>query len=178
MAAIILYKGKLTERATGKIIETCWLPRIKSFPKREKMFTFPWHKVTESEETPLIYELFAEGRKEVQGRIAFRVGGGVAFVDLIESAKLNRGPNKMFEGVGIHLFAIAMMQSFNAGYNGYVTLEPKTIKELIAYYESIGAVYSPITGYMTFYPEASLKIVKKYITGGEQYGTKEFMEYI
>lgn len=68
----------------------------------------------------------------MQGRISFKIDGGVAEVDIVESAPHNFGHEGKYIGVGGHLFAIACQCSLEAGCDGFVAFTAKT--NLIEYY--------------------------------------------
>lgn len=69
----------------------------------------------------------------VQGRISVKVDGGVADVDIVETAPHNNSHAGIYEGVGAHLFAIACQVSFDAGCDGFVAFTSKS--DLIEYYK-------------------------------------------
>jgi hypothetical protein len=52
---------------------------------------------------------------------------------LIESAKFNKGSNKIYTGVPGNLVAFACKYSFDQGYEGYLAFDAKSI--LIKHYE-------------------------------------------
>lgn len=82
-----------------------------------------------------IYELFLMDDDTVQGRIALRIDGGVADVDIVETAPHNYGHNGKYQGVGGHLFAIACQISREAGCEGFVAFTAKS--DLIEYYKKV-----------------------------------------
>ena len=60
------------------------------------------------------------------------------FMDLIESAKINKGKSKLYRGVAGNLVAFACKHSFERGYDGIVSFISKT--QLIRHYEqTLGA---------------------------------------
>lgn len=69
----------------------------------------------------------------VQGRISVKVDGGVADVDIVETAPHNYSHAGIYEGAGAHLFAIACQVSFDAGCDGFVAFTSKS--DLIEYYK-------------------------------------------
>ena len=59
-------------------------------------------------------------------------------MDLIESAKFNKGRNKLYKGVAGNLVAFACKTSFEKGYNGVVSFIAKS--QLIDHYtKTLGA---------------------------------------
>ncbi|MDE6600594.1 MAG: hypothetical protein K2K90_00235 [Lachnospiraceae bacterium] len=62
-----------------------------------------------------------------------KIDGGVADVDIVETAPHNYSHTGKYEGVGAHLFAIACQVSFDAGYDGFVAFTSKS--DLVEYYK-------------------------------------------
>ena len=60
-----------------------------------------------------IYRLLIVGDDTIQGLISAEVVRGAVYVHLAESAPHNLPPNKKYDGVGGHLFAIAMKLSLS-----------------------------------------------------------------
>lgn len=84
------------------------------------------------------YFVTLKGDHTVQGRISVKVDGGVADVDIVETAPHNYSHMGRYEGVGAHLFAIAYQVSIDAGCDGFVTFTSKS--DLVEYYkEKLGA---------------------------------------
>lgn len=122
----------LVERETGIILDTeyrCRTMPIK--PKDYKGWKFNWS--TTEKDGYTIYEVFLKDSNIVQGRISFRIDGGVADVDIVETAPHNYGHTGMYVGVGGHLFAIACQVSLENGCDGFVAFTAKS--DLISYYE-------------------------------------------
>ncbi|MCM1046936.1 MAG: hypothetical protein NC433_00730 [Clostridiales bacterium] len=116
----------LIDTRTGKKVETEY--RMRETPIRAKDYQgwkFNW-SITEKNGYD-IYELFLKDDDTVQGRISVKVDGGVADVDIVETALHNYSRAGRYEGVGAHLFAIACQVSYDAGYDGFVALQQKVI---------------------------------------------------
>ena len=62
-----------------------------------------------------------------------KIDGGVADVEIAETAPHNYGHKGIYAGVGAHLFAIACQVSFDAGYDGFVAFTSKS--DLVEYYK-------------------------------------------
>lgn len=74
----------------------------------------------------------------IHGLISLTDKGDHIFMDLIESAKFNKGKNKLYRGVAGNLVAFACKLSFEKGYDGVVSFTAKT--QLIKHYEqTLGA---------------------------------------
>ena len=61
-----------------------------------------------------------------------KIDGGVADVDIVESAPHNYGHEGKYIGVGGHLFAIACQCSLESGCDGFVAFTAKS--DLVEYY--------------------------------------------
>jgi hypothetical protein len=68
----------------------------------------------------------------IQGIISLTDKSDHIFMDLIESAKFNKGKKKLYKGVAGNLVAFACKISFEKGYDGVVSFIPKT--QLIDHY--------------------------------------------
>lgn len=122
----------LIDMRTGEKVETEY--RMRETPIRSadyKGWKFNW-KATEKNGYH-IYELFVKGENTVQSRISLRIDGGVADVDIVETAPHNYGHTGRYEGVGAHLFAIACQVSLDAGCDGFVAFTSKS--DLVEYYK-------------------------------------------
>lgn len=124
----------LVERGTGKQVETEYRLRVMPIKPRDyKGWKFDWSKTEKNGYN--IYELFLANDEIVQGRISLRIDGGVADVDIVETAPHNFGHNGKYQGVGGHLFAIACQISLEAGCDGFVAFTAKS--DLITYYKKV-----------------------------------------
>ena len=122
----------LVERADGKIVETEYRKRSSKIKQTDyKNWKFNWSLPEKNNYE--IYELFVKGDEKVQGRIALKIDGGVADVDIVETAPHNYGHNGKYEGVGGHLFAIACQCSLESNCDGVVAFTAKS--NLVEYYK-------------------------------------------
>ena len=82
------------------------------------------------------------------------------FMHLIETAKFNKGRNKMYFGVPGNLVAFACKLSFDKGYQGFLAFEAKS--KLIKHYEeSLGAIhFKGLT--MFIETHAAVKLIRRY----------------
>jgi hypothetical protein len=82
------------------------------------------------------------------------------YLHLVESAPLNLGKNKLYEGVPGNLFAFTCKSAWDKGYEGIVAFQSKT--RLITHYENIlGATH--VGGHkMIIFPKEALKLIKQY----------------
>ena len=124
----------LVERNTGEQVKTEYRLRSTSItPKEYKGWKFDWSKTEKNGYN--IYELFLADNDTVQGRVSLRIDGGVADVDIVETAPHNYGHTGKYQGVGGHLFAIACQVSVEAGCDGFVAFTAKS--DLIVYYQKV-----------------------------------------
>lgn len=152
----------LVETCSGRIVKTCYIKRKVPIQKNDyRGWKFDW-SITEKQGYN-IYELLIEGDSAIQGRISFRIDGGVADVDIVETAPHNFGRNGQYQGVGAHLFAIACLESMKAGCDGYVVFTSKS--NLINYYQyTLGA--KVLSGQRMYIDEdAAVVLINKYMKG-------------
>lgn len=150
----------LIERETGRILDTNYEERIEPIQKKQFFkWKFDWSKTQDNGYT--IYELFINGSNVVQGRISLKIDGGVADVDIVETAPHNYGHNGKYIGVGGHLFAIACQISIEAGCDGVVAFNSKT--DLVDYYKKeLGAV-EILPRRMVLFEDAAQVLLDKYM---------------
>ncbi len=128
----------LIDTRTGEEVETEYrMRRTPIRPKDYKGWKFNW-SITEINGYH-IYELFVKDDDTVQGRISLKIDGGVADVEIVETAPHNYSHKGIYAGVGAHLFAIACQASLDAGCDGVVAFTSKS--DLVEYYmEKLNAV--------------------------------------
>ena len=97
-------------------------------------WVFDWRKELK-DPTKLIYKLtIAENIKIIQGLISIEDRDDHVFMHLIESAKFNKGKQKVYYGVPGNLVASACKLSDEKGYGGVVSFFAKT--KLVDHYKS------------------------------------------
>lgn len=107
-----------------------------------------------------VIKLMVKGSDQIEGLISYEIAQGYVSINLVESAPRNVGKNKLFIGVGAHLFAIACKLSFDLGFDGVVSFIAKT--NLIEHYrEKLGAILLGNHAMAIETPEA-LELVKHY----------------
>jgi len=114
--------------------------------------------------------LLIKGDNTVQGLISTEIVRGAVYVHLVESAPHNRGEKKQYEGVGGHLFAIAIKLSVANGFDGYIFFEAKNMELVEHYAFMLGATRIPtrIHDYrMEISEENAQKIIEKYTVEGD-----------
>lgn len=81
-----------------------------------------------------VYKLvITKNVKIIQGLLSISDEKDHIYMHLIENAKFNKGKHKLYEGVPGNLVAFACKQSFDRGYDGYVSFDAKTA--LIKHYK-------------------------------------------
>lgn len=106
-------------------------------PEEYQGWKFNWSEAEKNGD--IIYELFVRDDYKVQGRISFKLEGGVADINIVETAPHNYGHGGQYQGVGGHLFAIACECSLEAGFDGVAAFTSKS--NLVEYYKKeLGAV--------------------------------------
>lgn len=151
-----LIDNKTNKKLNG-VIEQVTKDDLKRI-KKDKNFEFNWELEGEKE----LYKIRLEKSKEILGLISledyqeeFRV-----HINLIESSKLYRGKNKSILHIPGCLIGYACKLSFKRGYEGFVSLTPKT--QLKKYYnKTYGFILIGIN--MAVLEDLSEAIIKKYI---------------
>lgn len=105
--------------------------------------------------------MFLKDDDIVQGRISLKIDGGVADVDIVETAPHNFGRNGKYIGVGGHLFAIACQCSLEAGCDGVVAFTSKS--DLVEYYEKELNAVEIMPRRMVIFEDAAQVLIDKYI---------------
>ncbi len=150
----------LVERITGNIVDTEYIKRTKSISSSDCFgWQFDWRRTQEDGYT--IYELFVENDDTVQGRISLKIDGGVADIDIVESAPHNYAHKGKYIGVGGHLFAIACQCSMEAGCDGVVAFTSKS--DLVEYYKRELNAVEVMPRRLVIFEEAAQILINKYI---------------
>jgi len=117
-----------------------------------------------------IYKLLIKDDDTIQGLVSAEVIRGAVFVHLVESAPHNRGKGKRYEGVGGHLFAIAMKLSMVNGFGGYIFFDAKNTQLVKHYSDMLGATRVPTRVHdhrMEVLEEVAQSIINKYTLEGD-----------
>jgi len=132
----------LIERATGKILNTefklAQYSEVKGLQNKE--WHFDWTSIELDDCN--IYKLLLKNDNVIQGLVATKVVKGAVYVALVESAPHNFGGNKQYEGVGGHLFAIAIKLSNKNGFGGFIYFETKNMELVKHYTKTLGAMHT------------------------------------
>lgn len=159
----------LKECETGNILNTVFkyagVEELKGLQR--KGWNFNWaHPDLEGAN---IYKIQIEGDDEIQGIIAAKIVKGAVYVPLVESAPHNLGESKKYEGVGGHLFAIAIKLSVLNGFGGFIYFDAKNMELVEHYRKMLGA---ECLGFYHEYrmqveTEQAQKVLKEYTLKGE-----------
>jgi hypothetical protein len=129
----------LVEIATGQIHQTTF--SIAKISEIRNLQAFGWNFDWADKDLAYcnIYKLQVEGEEEIQGLVAAEVVRGAVYIHLAESAPHNQPHSKKYDGVGGHLFAIAIKLSLAMGFGGYVYFEAKNQELAEHYINAMGA---------------------------------------
>lgn len=152
---------KLIDTKTGETLDAVIEKLIKSVIKKlkgNKKFTFDWSLEVEND----VYKINLLDEDEILGLVSiidypeeFRL-----HINLIESSKAYREKKKLLNNIPGCLIAFVCQLSFERGYEGFVSLVPKT--ELVKYYEERYG-FEQMGNQMAVYYELSNSIIKKYL---------------
>ena len=146
----------LVEIATGKVLQTVFSIASEEdiLGLSEKGWIFDW--TAEELHKTNIYKLLIKGDDTIQGLVSAEVVRGAVYVNLTESAPHNLGKQKLYGGVGGHLFAIAIKLSLSNGFGGYIYFDAKN-GELVEHYKTmLGATLAP-----TRYHDYRMELMEK-----------------
>ena len=153
MKLISLRSGEATEAEITEVAEEDYEVITSS-----GRFTFDWRKEREN----LVYKIRFIGREDILGLISlidippeYRL-----HINLIESSVENRGKNKLIARIPGCLIAFAIRQSITYGYEGFVSLKPKT--KLIEHYITTYG-FRQYGMYLAIYEDACQQLITKYL---------------
>ncbi len=148
------------KRLSDGVILNTELSKYKPNKKELKGWKFNWSNVDDEFD---IYKLTVSEDERIQGLIAMKniEENSAYYVNLVESAPFNV-TGKEYSGVGGHLFAEAVKNSFNSGYDGFIYFNAKT--NLIDYYEKeLGAkLIDRNTGLMIIEGKEAKQLYERY----------------
>ncbi|MBQ7890761.1 MAG: hypothetical protein IJ359_01245 [Erysipelotrichaceae bacterium] len=133
----------LKRLSDGKFVDTYFVEGIPS--KKELLdWEFDWNQEINNGHT--IMQLYVQGDSRIQGLISTRIRHDIHAIEvsLVEAAPMNNPHNKNYvkkeyEGIGGHLFAEAIRQSYDAQFDGFIVFIAKS--KLVEYYKrELGAI--------------------------------------
>jgi len=160
----------LIEVSTGNVLETVFSIASEDDVSglKKKGWLFDW--TDESLHKTNIYKLMIKDDYTIQGLVSAEVVRGAVYVHLAESAPHNQPPNKKYNGVGGHLFAIAMKLSLFNGFGGYIFMDAKN-QELVDHYVDMLGARRVSTRYhlhrLEVTEEDAQKVIEKYTLEGD-----------
>lgn len=161
----------LVRKSSGEVVNTKYsiadTNELKFLTKKGWKFNWRSKDLKDS----VVYKLCLENDTEIQGLIAVTdyPRDRALYINIAESAPHNFGKDKQFEGVGGHLFAVAVNESVKKGYDGFLFLDAKNM-ELVSYYqEKFGATLlgMPHPYRMFIDEESAKKLLEIYTLKGE-----------
>ncbi|MDB5278773.1 MAG: hypothetical protein JWR61_3728 [Ferruginibacter sp.] len=99
----------------------------------KKDWQFKWDAQVKLTDRATYKLVIKDNPQIVQGLISLSDQHDHIYMHLIESAKFNKGKQKVYAGVPGNLVAFACQLSFEKGYEGYVAFDAKTV--LIRHYQ-------------------------------------------
>jgi hypothetical protein len=147
---------------TGEVFDTEIIRLTNAVAKQinEANWQFNWHRELK-DKTKEVYKLTTVNNPSIiQGLLSIEDKQDHIFMHLIESAKFNKGKNKVYFGVPGNLVAYACKVSFDKGYEGFLAFDAKSA--LIKHYqESLHATH--FRGLRMFIEtNAALRLISKY----------------
>jgi len=160
----------LVEVSTGREVQTVFsiASEVDISGLTESGWLFDW--TADELRNTNIYKLLVKGDDTIQGLVSAEVVRGAVYVHLVESAPHNRGSEKQYEGVGGHLFAIAIKLSMVNGFDGYIFFEAKNLELVEHYSEMLGATRVPTRFHeyrMEVLEGIAHKIIEEYTLEGD-----------
>jgi len=132
--------NSIENSVTGEVFDTEITPLSLSDKRQIKKadWVFDWQKELKGNDR-IVYKLTTVSNFGiVHGLISLSENPGHIFINLIESAKFNKGKKKQYKGIAGNLTAFACKASFEKGYEGFVSFIAKT--RLIEHYkQTLGA---------------------------------------
>jgi hypothetical protein len=117
---------------SGEVFDTL-ISQVTVFKKISKVdWSFNWQTEIKDKSRSVFKLTTLNNLTVIHGLISFTDKGDHIFMDLIESAKFNKGKNKLYRGVAGNLVAYACKTAFEKGYDGVVSFVAKT--QLIDHY--------------------------------------------
>lgn len=123
---------------SGEVFNTLVNQVLSTKAIKKADWIFDWHsEITNNSKS--VYSLATDTNQNIiQGLVSISDKGDHIFMNLIESAKFNKGTGKLYNGVAGNLVAFACKISFEKGYEGVVSFISKN--QLIDHYkQTLGA---------------------------------------
>lgn len=120
---------------TGKVYDTEFshMRGINKGEIKKREWLFNWHEEIKYSNREIYKLTIKDNAKIIQGLISLSIDDKFVFIYLAESAKFNRGKDKIYRGVAGNMFAFACKRSMDLGFEGAVVFMAKT--KLIEHYK-------------------------------------------
>ncbi len=130
--------NSIENAVSGEVFDTLIVKITEGKEIKKNDWIFNWHTEIK-DKTKQVYKLTTINNPTViHGLISLTDKEDHIFMDLIESAKFNKGKNKLYRGVAGNLVAFGCKMAFELNYFGVVSFIAKT--QLISHYEqTLGA---------------------------------------
>jgi len=127
---------------------------------KQSEWLFDWGKQLKLADREIFKLVIKDNTNILQGLISLSDRGEHIFMHLIESAKFNKGKNKIYAGVPGNLVAFACKLAFEKGYEGFLAFDAKTA--LIKHYQQT-LFATPFKGTKMFIETpAALRLINQY----------------
>ena len=167
MAIINVEIDKLTNSVENRVSGEIFHTSVVKVSRKELLrldkneWNFDWAKEASNGACEVFKITTVDNENVIHGLISLIDKRDHIYMSLIESAKFNKGKNKLYLGVAGNLVAFACKMSFSKGYDGVVSFIAKT--QLIKHYEiSLGAQRFGTSNRMYIDSKESLALVKQY----------------
>lgn len=121
---------------------------------------FKWKEQVKLTDREIYKLVIKDNPKIIQGLISLSDRGDHIYMHLIESAKFNKGKQKLYAGVPGNIVAFACKLAFEKGYDGYLAFDAKTV--LVKHYqETLFATHFRDTKMMIETPAAN-RLINQY----------------
>lgn len=147
---------------TGEVFDTeiTRLSKIDLKTIKKSDWVFDWNLEFRTPKNEVYKLTTANNPTIIQGLLSIEDKDDHIFMHLIESAKFNKGKDKVYLGVPGNLVAFACKASLDKGYDGYVAFDSKTV--LIEHYKhTLGATHL-IRQRMFVDPIAAQRLISRY----------------
>lgn len=154
--------NSIKNRISGDVFDT-EIFRLISGDSRQIVksdWLFNWHEQIKLSDRETYKLTIWDNSKIIQGLVSLSDKGDHIYMHLIESAKFNKGKNKIYIGVPGNLVAFACKLSFEKGYEGYLAFDAKTA--LVKHYqETLYATHFKGTKMLIETP-AAIRLIDQY----------------
>ena len=155
--------NSIENAVTGEVFETNILQLFSKDTKQIKKaeWGFDWHKEFKIAGNEIYKLTTINNATIIQGLICFVDKHDHIFMPLIESAKFNKGRQKLYRGVAGNLVAFGCKISFEKGYGGVVSFVAKS-KLIEHYQQTLGAKQFGGSNRMFIDTREAFTLVKQY----------------